>query len=65
MISVSKSVLKEPTTISWEFMNMLMMKKLSLFLSRVALDAVVVLTFRQFKIDFILHDILFTSIMDR
>ena len=37
---------------------MLMMKKLSLFLSRVALDAVVVLTFRQFKIDFILHDIL-------
>ena len=45
-------------------MNMLMMKKLSLLLSRVTLDTVVVLTFRQFKIDFILHDILFTSIMD-
>lgn len=61
---MSESVLKELTTVSWEFMNMLMMKKLSLLLSRVALDAVVVLTFRQFKIDFILLDILFTSIMD-
>ena len=54
---MSESVLKELTTVSWEFMNMLMMKKLSLLLSRVALDAVVVLTFRQFKIDFILLDI--------
>ena len=61
---MSESVLKELTTVSWELMNMLMMKKLSLLLSRVALDAVVVLTFRQFKIDFILLDILFTSIMD-
>lgn len=61
---MSESVLKELTTVSWEFMNMLIMKKLSLLLSRVALDAVVVLTFRQFKIDFILLDILFTSIMD-
>ena len=43
---------------------MLIMKKLSLLLSRIVLDAVVVLTFRQFKIDFILHDMLFTSIMD-
>ena len=58
---MSESVLKELTTVSWEFMNMLIMKKLSLLLSRVALDAVVVLTFRQFKIDFILLDILFTS----
>lgn len=46
-------------------MNMLMMKKLSLLLSRVALDAVVVLTFRQFKIGILLlHDIFFTSVMD-